>query len=183
VTRIVAGALGGRRLAVPTGRGTRPTSERVREGLFSTLVSIRGALDGAAVLDLYAGSGAVGLEAASRGAARVTCVERDPRAAAVLRANIAGLGAAGVELRAEAVERVLAGGAAAPYDVVFVDPPYADPVEEVLVALAGGGWLVPGAVVAVERATRDPGPDWPDALQPDRSRRYGDTTLWYGRRP
>ena len=176
--------MGGRRLAVPTGRNTRPTSERAREGLFSTLQSMRGALDGAAFLDLYAGSGAVGIEAASRGASRVTCVERDVRALAVLGSNLDALGlAATVEVSSAPVLRLLGDKPDSAYDVVYVDPPYAEPVDDVLAMLAANDWLVASAVVVVERATRDPAPIWPSGLVLDRSRRYGDTTLWYGRRP
>jgi len=173
---------------VPRGRATRPTSERVREALFSALeaahLSATGqpGLAGLAFLDLYAGSGAVGLEAASRGAARVALVENDAVALRTLRDNVAGLRPEGTEVHASDVVRFLAGPASA-YDVVFIDPPYADPVEPVLTALVGGGWLAVGATVVVERATRDGAPPWPDGLAADRSRRYGDSTLWYGRRP
>jgi len=180
MTRVVAGELGGRRLSVPPGRGTRPTSERVREGLFSTLVAVRGSLEGAAFLDLYAGSGAVGIEAASRGAARVLCVERDPRALAVLRSNVDGLATGLVQVAGAPVERFLRSPVTDPWDVVFLDPPYADPVEDVLGLLAAEGWLAPSAIVVVERSMRDAEPGWPHGIEPDRSRRYGDTMLWYG---
>jgi len=110
VTRIIAGTAGGRRLAVPSGRGTRPTSDRAREGLFASVTAARGTLAGAAVLDLYAGSGAVGLEALSRGAARALLVEADPRAAAVIRANIAALGLAGARVQTGRATSVLARG-------------------------------------------------------------------------
>jgi 16S rRNA (guanine966-N2)-methyltransferase len=183
MSRVVAGDLGGRRLAVPTGRGTRPTSERVREGLFSTLVAMRGSLSGAAFLDLYAGSGAVGIEAASRGAARVTCVERDNRAVAVLRTNVEALAPGLVEVSAAPVERFLRTSTGEPWDVVFLDPPYSDPVDDVLALLAVDIWLAPSAVLVVERSARDAEPAWPGGVQVDRSRRYGDTVLWYGRRP
>ena len=183
MTRVVAGELGGRQLRVPAGRNTRPTSERVREGLFSALESMRGSLSGAAFLDLYAGSGAVGIEAASRGATRVTCVERDPRALTVLRANVDGLGASVVEVSSAPVERLLGDKPGEPYDVVYVDPPYAEPVDDVLGLLTANGWLADSAVVVVERAARDSALTWPTGLALDRSRRYGDTTLWYGRRP
>lgn len=183
MTRIVAGLAGGRRLLVPRGRGTRPTSERTREALFSTLEALRGSLHGAVVLDLYAGSGAVGLEAASRGAARVVLVEREADALTALRRNVAALDLPGVEVRAGAVERLLAADADLAFDVVFVDPPYAEPVDEVLGRLVDGGWLAPGATVVVERASRDRSPSWPDGLTADRARRYGEATLWYGRRP
>jgi 16S rRNA (guanine966-N2)-methyltransferase len=186
VTRIIAGAAGGRRLATAAGRTTRPTSDRAREGLFAAVLAMRGGLAGAAVIDLYAGSGAVGLEALSRGASDVILVESDPRAAAVIRANIASIGLAGARLVPGRVERVLAAGpdrGARPRDFAFADPPYALPdteLERVLTALASKGWLAPGAVVAVERATRSGPPTWPDGLEPDRSRTYGEATLWYG---
>jgi 16S rRNA (guanine966-N2)-methyltransferase len=179
VPRIVGGVAGGRRIDVPRGRDTRPTSDRVREGLFSSLDAIRGPLVGAAFLDLFAGSGAVGLEAASRAAVRTTLVEQSAPALRVLRDNVASLGLAGVEVHAGPVARFLA-GAPTSYDVVFLDPPYADPVEPHLAVLTQG-WLAVGAVVVVERATRSAALEWPAGLVEDRFRRYGDTTLWYGR--
>jgi 16S rRNA (guanine966-N2)-methyltransferase len=185
MTRIIAGAAGGRRLAVPAGRGTRPTSDRAREGLFGTILAIRGSLAGAAVLDLYAGSGAVGLEALSRGASDVLLVEADARAARVIRGNIEALGLPGARLVADRVERMLARGPGEhpPRDVVFADPPYAAPgaeVDRVLGALAGQGWLAPGALVVVERATRSGPLAWPAGYTPERARGYGEATLWYG---
>jgi 16S rRNA (guanine966-N2)-methyltransferase len=185
MTRIIAGTARGRRLATTPGRGTRPTSDRTREGLFATVLSIRGDLAGVAVADLYAGSGAVGLEALSRGADDVLLVESDPRAAAVIRTNIAAVGLPGARLLNGAVERVLAQGLgeARPRDFVFADPPYALTDAELgrmLAALAAGGWLLPGALVAVERATRSGPPSWPAGYVPDRSRKYGEATLWYG---
>src|ERR671930_560750 len=107
VTRVIAGTAGGRRLAVPTGRDTRPTSDRAREGLFATVHALLGPLAGLRVADLYAGSGAVGLEALSRGAAHALLVEAHPRAARVIRANIEALGLPGAELIAGRVDRVL----------------------------------------------------------------------------
>jgi 16S rRNA (guanine966-N2)-methyltransferase len=178
----VAGTHGGRRLVVPAGSATRPTSDRTREALFASLISSRRSLRRAAFLDLYAGSGAVGLEAASRGASRVVLVERAPAALKAIRANLATLALPGVEVRAEPVERMLARAPDAAYDVVFCDPPYTDPVADVLEALAGPGWLSPGAAVVVERASRDPELSWPPGIEPVQSRRYGDSTLWYGRR-
>ncbi len=185
MTRVIAGAARGRRLAVPTGRLTRPTSDRAREGLFGTLVALHGSLDGAALLDLYAGSGAVGLEALSRGARRVLFVEADARAARVIRGNIDTVGLGGAQLVTDRVERLLSRGLAGPdrYDLAVADPPYAvtaDEVSGMLAALASGGWLAPGALVAVERATRSGPVSWPPGYTPDRSRRYGDTTFWYG---
>jgi len=180
VTRIVGGTAGGRRLVMPRGRDTRPTSERTREGLFSALSAAHRTLHGRAFLDLYAGSGAVGLEAASRGSAPVLLVEHAPGALAALRNNVAALQLDQVEVVADQVERVLARPGPRPFDVVFLDPPYADPVEDVLGLLAAEGWLAPSAIVVVERSMRDAEPGWPHGMEPDRSRRYGDTMLWYG---
>jgi 16S rRNA (guanine966-N2)-methyltransferase len=185
VTRVIAGAARGRRLAVPAGGLTRPTSDRAREGLFGTLVALHGPLNGACILDLYAGSGAVGLEALSRGARRALFVEADARAARVIRDNIEAVRLGGAELVTDRVERLLSRGPGGPdrYDLVVADPPYAvtdDEVRGMLAALADGGWLVPGAVVAVERATRSGPVSWPPGYAADRSRRYGDTTFWYG---
>jgi 16S rRNA (guanine966-N2)-methyltransferase len=184
VPRVIAGQAGGRRLAVPDGRDTRPTSDRAREGLFATISSIAGSLDGARVLDLYAGSGAVGLEALSRGAGHVLLVEQGARAVRVIRENISSIGLPGAVLAADRVERVLARGPdGGRYDVVFADPPYAvadAAVERVLVLLAETGWLAPGALVVVERATRSGPVSWPDGFVPDRERRYGEATFWYG---
>lgn len=180
MTRIIGGVAGGRRISTPSGRSTRPTSDRVREGLFS---SLGGDLAGRSFLDLYAGSGAVGLEAASRGAAPVVLIERDPRAARVARDNIAALGLPGVSLHADDAIRFLH-GPVTPYDVVFMDPPYADPVDEVLALLVTRGWIATaGGLVVVERDSRGAPPAWPAGIDADRSRRYGDSTLWYGRRP
>ena len=184
VTRVIAGVARGRRLAVPGGRLTRPTSDRAREGLFATISSIAGPLDGARVLDLYAGSGAVGLEALSRGAGHVLLVEQDARAARVIKENISSIGLPGAVLVTDRVERVLARGPDGDrYDVVFADPPYAladAAVERVLVLLAEAGWLAPAALVVVERATRSGPVTWPDGFVPDRERRYGEATFWYG---
>jgi 16S rRNA (guanine966-N2)-methyltransferase len=182
MTRVIAGVAGGRRLTVPAGTATRPTADRAREGLFSTLASLRGPLEGARFLDLYAGSGAVGLEAASRGATAVILVERDPKAVRAIRANVAALDLPGVQVRAEAVEHALAGAADVAFDVVFLDPPYDDAVDLPLRRLLDGGWLAEGAVVCVERSSRGAPPVWPEGLEALRSRRYGEGTLCYGRR-
>jgi len=185
MTRIISGSARGRRLAVPPGSSTRPTSDRAREALFSTIESLIRSFAGARVLDLYAGSGAVGLEALSRGADHVLLVESDPAAARTIRDNATKTGLAGAEVRAEPVERLLAGGApASPYDVVFLDPPYEvadDAVGIVVSALFDGGWLAERALVVVERATRGGEWQWPAGFEGDRSRRYGEATLWYGR--
>jgi 16S rRNA (guanine(966)-N(2))-methyltransferase RsmD len=184
VTRIVAGALGGRRLVVPAGQGTRPTSDRVREALFSSLDNLLD-LDGSRFADLYAGSGAVGLEACSRGAVHVLLAEADAKAARIIRANIAALGvSARVRLVADKVERLVAGAPDEAYDAVFLDPPYAvtdERVDEILRALAQC-WLAPDAVVVVERSSRGAAITWPGDLEQVAERRYGETTLWYARR-
>ena len=178
MTRIVAGVAGGRRLQVPP-RGTRPTSDRVREALFSSLEALID-LDGARVVDLYAGSGALGFEALSRGAAQATFVESDRRAAEVLKANAAALGLPGAEVVHRTAEAVAAGPAEHPCDVVFADPPYAvtgDELHRVLAALVANGWTADGTLVVVERAARDAEPIWPGPLESLRTKRYGDTAL------
>jgi 16S rRNA (guanine966-N2)-methyltransferase len=182
MTRIVAGDAKGRRLTVPT-RGTRPTSERAREALFN---SLRGLVDieGARVLDLFAGTGAVGLEALSRGASAATFVESDRSACEILRRNIAAVGIEGAELhRAQAASFLVARTPDAPYDVAFLDPPYAyrdDHLATLLTSL-GDGWLAPDAVVVVERSARGGEPRWPAHVTPVKQRRYGEGMLWYGR--
>lgn len=201
MTRIIAGAAGGRRLDTPPGAGTRPTSDRVREALFSRLEHLD-ALRDARVLDLYAGSGALGLEALSRGAASVVLVESVRRVAQVARGNarrvlaaVPGVEPGAVVVCAEPVLRYLraeAGGGGdrgAAADLVFIDPPYDLPEPElgqVLAALAHRH-LRPGALVVVERSTRSPEPRWPDAatgsepagLRPLTDRAYGETRLWF----
>ena len=190
MTRIIAGAHGGRRLTAPPGAQTRPTSDRVREAFFSALETMVD-LDGARFADLYAGSGAVGLEALSRGAAHALLVESDARAAKVIRDNI-------VALRVGTAARLITGRVAqalstppdgGPYDVVFADPPYALTDEEVAgvqQSLVANDWLAPGAVVVFERSSRTVvrgmSLSWVEGITAERSRRYGETTLWYGRR-
>jgi 16S rRNA (guanine966-N2)-methyltransferase len=185
VTRIVAGAAKGRRLSVPPGRATRPTSDRAREGMYSAVTHLLGPLGGARVLDLYAGSGAVGLEALSRGAEHVMLVESDRASAAVIASNIAAVGLPGAVARTAAVEQVVSAPCPdGPFDLVFLDPPYAVPDDEVRVVLGvlgANGWFAPGAVVVVERASRGGPFSWPDGIVGDRERRYGEGTLWYGR--
>ena len=184
MTRVIGGAAGGRRLSVPRGTSTRPTSDRAREGLFATIQSELGSLAGKRVLDLYAGSGAVGLEALSRGAGHVLLVESDARTAAVIKANVAAIGITGATVVTDRAERLLARppGPADRYDLVFADPPYAvtaDAVTRVLTLLAGG-WLAGGALAVVERATRSGQLEWPPGYLPGKSRRYGEATFWYG---
>ncbi|HTK62214.1 MAG TPA: 16S rRNA (guanine(966)-N(2))-methyltransferase RsmD [Pseudonocardia sp.] len=184
MTRIIAGAVGGRRIAVPPS-GTRPTSERVREALFSSLAASPG-LAGIDVLDLCAGSGALGIEALSRGARHALFVESDRRAADTLRRNLTDLGLAGAGvLRAATAASVLAAAADRPYHLVLADPPYDLPDSEVagwLVAAEGNGWLSEDVTVVVERGRdrRKRGFEWPAPLTGLRERRYGDTVLHVG---
>ena len=183
MTRIIGGAAGGRRLATPRGSATRPTSDRVREALFSAVEAWSGSLDGLRFLDLYAGSGAVGLEAWSRGAGVVTFVEQDRKTAALIARNAETLGASRAVVAVTSVAAALRKSPSAPYDIVVLDPPYpleADVVIAALTALVACEWLVPGALVIVERSVRGAGLTWPDGLTGDRSKKYGETMLWYG---
>ena len=178
MTRIIGGAAGGRRIAVPP-RGTRPTTDRVRESLFNILTA-RLELTGLKVLDLYAGSGALGLEALSRGAAAALFVESDPRTGSVIARNIETLGLRGATLRRGAVATVLAGGTAAAFDLVLADPPYdvgAAEVEAVLAALPAHGWVHEGSVAVVERAASGAPLKWPADWSVWPPRVYGDTRL------
>ncbi|MGA9872576.1 MAG: 16S rRNA (guanine(966)-N(2))-methyltransferase RsmD [Rhodococcus sp. (in: high G+C Gram-positive bacteria)] len=178
MTRIVAGIAGGRKLKVPP-RGTRPTSERVREALFSSLQA-RLELSGAAVMDLFAGSGALGLEALSRGAESVVLVESDARAAAVARENAAAVGLPGAAVRCAPVASMLAGAADTRYDLVLADPPYAVSdvaVQQMLSTLISGSWLAPDAVVVLERSSRSPETSWPAGLFPEKVKKYGETRI------
>lgn len=184
MTRIIGGAAGGRRLRTPNGEATRPTSDRVREALFSALEAELGSLTGLRVLDLYAGSGAVGLEAMSRGAGVVTSVESDRRTARLVQDNVQTLGFRKVEVLAQSVVRVLGQHPRAPYDVVFADPPYAvdnAEVEEALTLLIAHEWLAAGSVLVVERSARSVEPAWPHGLVREREKTYGETVLWYVR--
>lgn len=190
MTRIIAGAHGGRRLAAPVGSQTRPTADRVREAYFSALGTMAD-LEGARFADLYAGSGAVGLEALSRGASHALLVEADAKASRAIRDNIVTLRVGNAaRLVTGKVLQVLSGTPEdGPFDIVFADPPYAvsdDEVTEVQQALVDNGWLAADAVVTFERssrtAVRGEPLNWVKGLTEERSRRYGETTLWYGRR-
>ncbi|POM24560.1 Ribosomal RNA small subunit methyltransferase D [Actinomadura rubteroloni] len=184
MSRVIAGSAGGRRLAVPAGRDTRPTSDRAREGLFATVGALLGPLDGLRAADLFAGSGAVGLEALSRGAAHALLVEAHPRAVKVVRQNAAALALPGAEVVADRVERVVRRAPDAPYDLVFADPPYAladAAVLDLLAALRDNGWLADDALVVLERSARGPAQVWPDGYAAERDRRYGEAIFWYGR--
>jgi 16S rRNA (guanine(966)-N(2))-methyltransferase RsmD len=178
MTRIVGGVAGGRRIAVPR-RGTRPTTDRVREALFNVLCT-RLELTGMAVLDLYAGSGALGLEALSRGASSVLFVESDRGAADVIAGNIAALGLPGATLRRGTLAAVLVAGTESPVDLVLADPPYEvgeAEIDAVLASLTAGGWAVPGTVAVLERAVSSPPLSWPDRWRGWPPRCYGDTRL------
>lgn len=180
MTRIIAGSARGRRLQVPAGTATRPTSDRVREALFSRLQHEE-LLTGTRVLDLYAGSGALGLEAASRGAAHVLLVDSGRAAVTSARRNAAAVAAAAVEVRQAGVAAVLATPPEKPYDLVLVDPPYPlgeDELASCLALLVERDWLAEAAVVVVERSSRGPEPGWPDGLVRFDERRYGETRLW-----
>ena len=178
MTRIIAGIWGGRRLATPRGSDTRPTSDRVREALFSSLESELAGFDGLRVLDLYAGSGALGLEALSRGAAQADFVEHNRAAAAAIAKNLAALEIPKAQGRVhtQRVDRFL-NGFADGFDLIFLDPPYDMPTADVADV---GAALPPGGLVVVERSSRDPFV-WPDNRTGLRERAYGETTLWYGR--
>ncbi|MBD8869013.1 16S rRNA (guanine(966)-N(2))-methyltransferase RsmD [Nocardioides donggukensis] len=185
MTRIIGGSAGGRRLRTPPGSATRPTSDRVREALFSALEARVGTLSGLRFLDLYAGSGAIGLEARSRGAAAVTLVERDRRTARLISENATALGLGPVEVLAAGVETTLARTPPAAYDVVFLDPPYPMPDDDVtaaLTALVRHGWVAPEGMVVVERGTRGSDHAWPAGLEHQGDKRYGESVLRYGRR-
>ncbi len=192
MTRIIAGSARGNPLKVPPGEQTRPTTDRVREAFFSALATWAGGSGGAAdeqlagirFLDLYAGSGAIGLEAASRGAREVVLVDRYRAAAEIIRRNAATAKMVDrVHVRVNDVLAFLAETPAEPFDVIWLDPPYAvsgEQLEEVLARLADG-WLVSDGLVIVERANRDGPPKWPHQLAERWSRRYGETELHYAR--
>ncbi|MBN9141238.1 MAG: 16S rRNA (guanine(966)-N(2))-methyltransferase RsmD [Micrococcales bacterium] len=183
MTRIIAGFAGSLALTVPKS-GTRPTSDRVREAIFSAL-DARGLVQGARVLDLYAGSGALGLEAASRGAAEVTLVDHSRDAAVVSRRNADRVGRAApasapvIRTVVQPVQAFLAGSAGG-WDLVFLDPPYelagAELVDDLLLLAPR---VAPDAVVVVERSARDPEPAWPAGLTLDRRTTYGETAVFW----
>lgn len=186
--RIAGGLARGRPLRVPPS-GTRPTSERARAGLFNRLATLVD-FDGASVLDLYAGSGAIGLEALSRGAKVAVLVDSDRRAVDVIRANarLVADDRSQVHVRSADVRAFLASSATdvpgAPFDVVFADPPYA--LDEggaavLLEALARPEWTAPSAVVVLERPARGEAPQWPERFEPLTPKKYGEAVLWYGR--
>lgn len=173
--RIISGRWKAKKLAAPAGEGTRPTSDRARQALFDMLWHApwagRAAVEGAAVLDAFAGTGALGLEALSRGAARASFIEKDRAALAALRANIAACGA-----EAQAATQVIAGDATRPprplqpASLVFLDPPYgAALLAPALEALDAAGWLAPGALISTELGAKDPIPETRFETLADRS--------------
>ena len=173
--RIIAGAWRGRPLLAPPGRSTRPTSDRAREGLFSMLASRLGSFEGLEVADLFAGTGALGLEALSRGAAHCTFVESDRAALDVLQRNIGKLGAGDrADIRAQSVEH--AAPPPRPCDLMLIDPPYRSGLAQVaLDRIAGGAWLAAGAWISVETTSETL--DVPDGLTLDTERRFGKATI------
>ena len=188
MSRIIAGSAKGRRLSTPKGANTRPTTVRTREALFSALASwfdtadadAERQLTGMSVLDLYAGSGAVGLEAASRGADAVVLVEADRPTARLIETNAATAGLR-VDVRAARAATYVSGAGRA-FDLVFLDPPYDVPTEEVESLLAGvvDTCLAPRGLVVVERSGRNRAPDFPEAFTDTWQRSYGETTLYFG---
>jgi 16S rRNA (guanine966-N2)-methyltransferase len=192
VSRIIAGSRGGRRLATPPGSRTRPTSDRVREALFAGLASWVGTagaaaeqtLAGLAFCDLYAGSGAVGLEAASRGAASVLLVESDRRTSRIITDNARDLDL-DVRVRTGRVEDVVAAPPPGPFDVIFADPPYelnSAALSKLLATMVEQGWIADDALVIIERSARTEALDWPDSPADVWSKNYGETVLHFWQR-
>lgn len=189
-SRIIAGSRGGRRITMPPGDGTRPTTDRVREALFSAVAAWAGtaaqpaeeSLAGLAFCDLYAGSGAVGLEAASRGASPVLLVERDPRTARLIESNAEALGLS-VDIATTSVPKLLRRPPAHAFDVVFADPPYeldTTILSDQLEQLVANFWVAEGSLIVVERSRRSPDLVWPTAAAKRWSRSYGETILSFG---
>jgi 16S rRNA (guanine966-N2)-methyltransferase len=169
--RIIAGEWRGRPLAAPEGRATRPTADRAREGLFSMLQSRLGSFEGLRVADLFAGSGALGLEALSRGVAHCLFVDNDRAAVEAIRRNVSTFGAGErTEIRSQAVE--YASPPPAPFDLLFLDPPYASGLAEMALArVANPAWLAPGAILSLETDGNRPPP--PSGFSIEAERRFG----------
>ncbi len=178
--RIVAGRFRGRTLAAPPGTGTRPTTDRLRESIFNILAHGDFPLDGARVLDLFAGTGALGLEALSRGARFALFVEEGADARAAIRTNIEALGLTGATklFRRDATALgPMPPSAGGPFDLIFLDPPYGGGLAEQAIASArAGGWLGPGAILVVETGAADPFVS-PPGLEGVQTRAYGDTSV------
>lgn len=190
MSRIIAGSHRGRRITMPDNQLTRPTTDRVREALFSALSSWAGtaalpaeaSLTGLSFCDLYAGSGAVGLEAASRGASPVLMIEADRRTTLTISKNVTALGLS-ARVLSQRVEQLVRQPAEVSFDVIFADPPYdlaTSTVDTILAALVDQGWVAPDGLVVLERSRRSPEVSWPAALTGGWSRRYGETTLSFG---
>ncbi len=181
--RIVAGRFRGAQLAAPRTRDVRPTSDRVREAIFNILAHGLGVnLEGARVLDLFAGTGALGLEALSRGAAYVLFVEDDAEARRLIRRNVETLGATGAtRIYRRDATRPGEPGTLKPFDVLFADPPYGKGLaKKALAAMAAGGWLVPGAIAVIEERA-DAGFTAPEGFALEDERSYGDTAVYFFR--
>ena len=184
--RIIAGSAKGRNLATPAGV-TRPTSDRTREGIFSALESEIGSCEGIEFLDLYGGTGAVGLEALSRGAAQVVVIEKDVKAAGVCKDNyelVKSVTEGSFTVLRMSVDAYLELESTrhARFDVIYLDPPYDFPnatIEKVLTKIVGNEILKPGGVLVVERSTRTPAFVWPEALSAIKERRYGEGTVYF----
>lgn len=183
--RIVGGVAKGRTLS-PVAGPTRPTSDRAREGLFSSLLSEFGDFEGLNFLDLFAGSGAIGLEALSRGASVVHAVEKDENAGRTIRTNAdlvkKGNTLGDFHFYAMSVQKFLESPALTSYDIIYVDPPYDFPESDLykcLMELRAGGFVRGGAVVAVERASKSSAVQWPDGFEALRERNYGQAVIYY----
>ena len=188
--RVIAGSAGGRRLMVPPGDVTRPTTDRVREALFSAITSWAGSSDrpadltlaGLAFCDLYAGSGAIGLEAASRGANPVLLVEADRRIASLAVRNARELGLS-AKVQVARVESLMTRAAPNPFDFVFADPPYdmdSANLNDLLTLIVLGGWVMPAGLVIVERSRRSARLSWPVGFARTWQRTYGETVVEFG---
>lgn len=185
MTRIIAGMWGGRAIKAPTDRNTRPTTDRVREALFAKIDHLD-RLRGATVLDLFAGSGALGLEALSRGAGHAHFVDHSAAVTSVLRENIGTLGATHTTVTTTDVAACVRRPAPQPFDVVLCDPPYdlpSDDVTSILADLVNNGWLAPDTLVMVERPRRGQSLQWPAAFEDVTTKQYGETILEFGYTP
>ena len=190
MSRIIAGSAGGRRIRTPSGRATRPTTDRVREAIFSAVAAWAGtsatapeeALAGLGFCDLYAGSGAVGLEAASRGADPVLLVEQDRLAAEQIRRNAADLGL-NVSVKVADVTSLLHRAPPTRFDIVFADPPYghaSEAVDAQLAAMFQHGWVSHPGLIILERSRRSAPPKWSGAVTKNWLRTYGETVVYFG---
>ena len=183
--RIIAGVAKGRSLSSVAG-ATRPTSDRAREAIYSTLTSEFGDFLGLQILDLFAGSGAMALEALSRGASLVHCVEKDDGAAKTISTNASLVQKAqpvGVfHLFHMAVQKFVEGEAQNQYHFVYVDPPYdfADSdLTKILENMHSNNFFKDGAIIAIERATKSTQPEWPEGYEPSRTKVYGQASIYY----